>query len=184
MLWTRPCCYPLSPPRPHLYVDIFVLYSIYLEIKFSHEIPVLEKNSLSLTIDKMRISSVLANESRVEYYLDQAAYSPGVHGHGPVLHMDSLHALVLLGSTHEDANILLNSATFSDSEAQATHFYFFFCSLASPSNTSMAAFFFVFASFLLPLKLLGRLLLILRATLFLFCFSLLRLFRLCIFFLF
>ena len=119
---------------------------------------------------------------RVEYYLDQAAYSPGVHG--PILHVDSLHALVLLGSTHEDANILLNSATFSDSEAQATNLYFFFCSLASPSNTSMAAFFFVFASFLLPLKLLGRLLLILRATLFLFCFSLLRLFRLCIFFLF
>ena len=44
---------------------IFVLYSNYLEIKVSHEIPVLEKNSLSLTIDKMRISSVLANESRV-----------------------------------------------------------------------------------------------------------------------
>ena len=109
---------------------------------------------------------------RVEYYLDQAAYSPGVHGHGPVLHMDSLHALVLLGSTHEDANFLLNSAT-----------YFFFLGLASPSNTSMAAFFFVFASFLLPLKLLGRLLLILRITLFLFYFSLLRLFRLrlCIF---
>ena len=54
---------------------------------------------------------------RVEYYLDQAAYSPGVHGHGPVLHVDSLHALVLLGSTHEDANILLNFATFSDSYA-------------------------------------------------------------------
>ena len=108
---------------------------------------------------------------RVEYYLDQAAYSPVVHG--PILHVDSLHALVLLGSTHEDANFLLNSAT-----------YFFFLGLASPSNTSMAAFFFVFASFLLPLKLLGRLLLILRATLFLFCFSLLRLFRLCIFFLF
>ena len=47
---------------------------------------------------------------RVEYYLDQAAYSPGVHG--PILYVDSLHAHVILGFTHEDANILLNSATF------------------------------------------------------------------------
>ena len=41
---------------------------------------------------------------RVEYYLDQTAETPGVHG--PVLNVDSLHALVLLGSTNEDANIL------------------------------------------------------------------------------
>ena len=141
---------------------IFVLYSNYLEIKVSHEIPVLEKNSLSLTIDKMRISSVLANESRVEYYLDQAAYSPCVHGHGPVLHMDSLHALVLLGFTHEDANILLNSATFSDSEALTFYFYLFLLPRLSLSFKHV----------------LGRLLLILRITLFLFFFSLLRLFRL------
>lgn len=75
---------------------------------------------------------------RVEYYLDQAAYSPGVHG--PILHVDSLHALVLLGFTHEDANILLNSATFSDSEALTFYFYFFFLGLASPSNTSLGDF--------------------------------------------
>ena len=97
---------------------------------------------------------------RVEYYLDQAAYSPGVHG--PILYVDSLHALVLLGFTHEDANILLNSATFSDSEALTFYFYLFLLPRLSLSFKHV----------------LGRLLLILRITLFLFFFSLLRLFRL------
>ena len=41
---------------------------------------------------------------RGECYLDQAAQTPGVHG--PVLHSDGLHPLVLPGAAHQDAHIL------------------------------------------------------------------------------